>query len=314
MKNISPIHSSAPAGIIAAAQGAVNPVASSPPLKVVVDEFLASKKPETRAAYQYQLQGLVRAFGDLPLDRVMTVQIHQFVRNPNHTPRVQRQRLGLTQAVFNLGRKRDYLPRHQRTAADSVKVIVPNMPPPVLTPFVFKRLLEGTRVVELLLWMVLSAFAGLRSRELEGLSWDAIRPGTSIEMPRDSKGGYRRSIPMHPALDVWLRPFYGCQGKVFKSRNLRHRLMLHARTLGIGLRLNALRASYAAHLMTQSCDPVLVAGVLGHRSAWATYRPCLRITLQDATEYFALTPEAVGITNWPEMVAQYLNSQPDNQA
>lgn len=313
MKKKKKIGNSAQSTVIPVGHKLVAQVMSAPPLKDVAKEFLKNNKRPEHKIYKIVFEDLVQVYGKRPVDRLNPAQIRRFVSDPHLSPLAQNQRLTAIKALLDWSHDRHYLAPNEPTAASSLKVSIPILPPPVLTPAAFKRLLEGTRVVELLLWMVLTAFAGLRWPELEKLTWTSIKPGVRIGILPGAVGNEGRTIQMQPALDAWLRPFYGSSGKVFKSsgQRIRHRFRIHARTLGVVLGHRTLRASYIDYRLVQTFDPFLVAGELGYRSFHTLQPSCLRVTRQEATDYFAFTPEAVGIRNWPALVAKFLGSPQD---
>jgi hypothetical protein len=118
-----------------------------------------------------------------------------------------------------------------------------------------------------------------------------------------------RQVPILPVLDAWLRPFYGTQGMVITSGTQRPSLLKLAQILGNRPTRHALRHSYGAYRHAETQNPMLTAQELGLSPGILQNHFILSVTVAAAREYFALTPEVVGITNWPEKAARYLNQR-----
>jgi len=143
--------------------------------------------------------------------------------------------------------------------------------------------------------------------ELEQLSWGSIYPGFGIEVPlqrdRPRPTGMR---PLLPGLDAWLRPFYGARGPVISPRTLR--LPLHSLPPwhGIQLKPGILRYTFQAYDIGRMGNVDRIARQLRVHKVLRRHPLFSQATEIQAWRFFSLTPEAVGIMDWPQRVAKYL--------
>jgi hypothetical protein len=181
-----------------------------------------------------------------------------------------------------------------------------------MDPSGLRRLLVSTQDPECVLWLALSAFIGIRPRELEQLNWKDILPGVRIVISPPSNTSYyyrRRTVPIHPALDAWLQPFYGTLGMVMPRRGIRRRTHRLARLLGLPLSPNILRDSYCAYRLAPINSLQQVAAEIGRDLRTVRNHLLCPVPMMATNEFFSLAPEAVGIKDWPETVAIYLNQR-----
>src|ERR1035437_3293596 len=288
---------------------------SNPPrLSEVIHHFLASKAPQSRHAYLatlgYTLGSLTRVLGNPPVSAVTTRQLCQSVLGSRLTLRSKKQRLAVIKTFFSWSRANGYLPPHYPTPADPIRVVVPSIPPVILTPPKLKKLLAGTKDVEVLLAIALSAFSGLRHDDLISLRWGEIIPARLIlvqqfRLQERVVTPVGHWVPIPPALDAWLRPFYGSQGLVLAESVLETRLPALAATLGIELWTCAPRYSYGAYryALTGSVETTAMELGLSFRDVRDDY-PHIPPEAE-ARQYFSLIPEAVGLRGWPALVANH---------
>jgi integrase len=184
-----------------------------------------------------------------------------------------------------------------------VQVLPPR--PEILTPDQLKSLLSGTKDVELLVFIAISAFAGIRHAELERLPWHEIQPGTGIHIGPEMTSVNGRVVLIHPTLDAWLGPFYGTEGQVIPSRRVLARLHNLSKQLKLAIPHRAFRQSYCAYYLALVADVAQVASEAG-RTPYLLERFTVRVSAEDAKKFFSLTPENVGLKDWPKLVAEHL--------
>ena len=258
------------------------------------------------------LQKLARGTGAIPIGNLTTAQIRAIVLDPQLRLSGRRRYLFIIQNLLRWCRNHGYLPKGRPTAADAIHLDKPVRATRIVTATELKALFAGANDVEMCLVLALVAFAGLRRGELEQLSWEDIQPGNSVA-PNATSISYRRLVQMFPVLDAWLRPFYGSRGRVV-SGNSHRRITRLAIKLNIPWSGNIFRRSFAAHASVLSGNPKTAAQQLGVPfEHWHLMFPG-SVSLPAAGEYFGLTPEAVGILTWPELVAAYLHERTDRLA
>jgi integrase len=283
----------------------------STPLEQVVSEFLRDKALFCGRAHlshlRYSLRELAANVGRRPILGVTTTDVCQAVFQPRLHPWTQKQILDSIKGLFNWGCKQDYL---SRSPASGLHVLVFRNTPTILTPDQLKTLLAAANDCECRLYLAISAFTGIRPAELARLSWQDITPATELFIPAQAAMCKRRArkIARVPALDAWLEPFYGSQGPVINIRSARRKLNAVARSLGILLKPHALRNSHYAYRLALEHDFVRVAAELGC-SFQLSHKPLLQMaSLTQAKEFFSLTPAAVGLRDWSEIVAARLKT------
>jgi len=152
--------------------------------------------------------------------------------------------------------------------------------------------------------LALGAFAGLRTAEIERLTWDDIDlAGRMIKVGADkAKTASRRIVPIHDNLAAWLAPYVECQGKVwagdsitFTNRERQTAAATADKEMGlkpVKWKHNGLRHSYASYRFGIVGDAGRVAGELGNSAAVVHkhYRELVKPT--DAEKWFNVKPEA----------------------
>lgn len=253
----------------------------------------------------YSSSRLVAQIGHVPIGQVTTAQVLQLLTN--HQSRSQKFHLTNLKRFFRWCQAEGYLPANKPipTAPIHLKIPAPAKLE-ILSSSELRRLLSGTKDVEILLWLALAAFAGLRTAEIQNLSWESIEPGKRIYLrPELSMAGKGRRVAMLPVLDAWLQPFYGSRGLVVKSRTVKRRLALLIRAHGLVLRPNMLRHACCAYRYRATGDSANICLEMGLYPALVNRHHLLPVTKADALEYFSLTPKAVGVQDWPALVSEY---------
>jgi integrase len=293
------------------------PLAASRPLEIIslfdaAGEFLhhqpkaASEDPELA----YAVVALATWLGQLRVDRTSLSDLRAALRLFHPVPQVRQRLVPGIQQFFQWSRAKGYLPAGSPTPADRLEVNTSTAEQPILSLAEVKALLAGTENVELCLATALVLFTGIRSWELEQLRWESIYPGFAVAVP--SRRGQPRptcSYRVPPGLDHWLRPFYGSRGLVLSPRTLRLSLRPLAPRSGIALKLGTLRYTSEAYDLADKGHLNWVARELGVLTSLRRHPPLSHVTEAQARRFFALTPQAVGIQDWPQRVASYLESR-----
>lgn len=154
---------------------------------------------------------------------------------------------------------------------------------------------------ELLPFIALRMFAGLRTTSAERIDWSEIKVGESIEVPavkaKNRKRMYLTGFPS--VLWDWLRPHARPNGRVGRS-HYNVEVTGIARDLGVPFPKNVLRHSFATYHLAAYRNLSETVLLLGHRSSprvlWEHYNG--RASKEDGLGWFALTPQLVA-TNFP---------------
>jgi hypothetical protein len=285
------------------------PVNPPPLLKAVAKEFLDAKALSAKKGYlaslKYYLSDLIWLYGEVPLSSVTSAMVQQALTIQERPGSSERTVLGGIRMLFIWSRDQGYLPADVLTAAELVRVDLAVNPSPILRPAALQTLLAHAGDTELRLAIVLWSFAGLQHPDLMRLCWENIIPGRSICL--DPKPGKRFtvSVVIRPVLEAWLSPFYGSRGRVIRSKDVRRRFRLLARSLGIPCDPQMLCRSFRAYSRALKGDAEPAIAGNGSNTTKLHYALVRVASRAEAEEFFALTPDRVGIADWAAMVAEH---------
>ena len=164
----------------------------------------------------------------------------------------------------------------------------------IYTPVEMRKLLAAASV-EFVPSIVLGAFAGLRSAEIQRLTWDDIRLAERhIVVGKDqAKTATRRIVPIWENCAEWLAPYAGRTGLIWGGGDTQFydAQKLTAENAGIDWKRNALRHSYASYRFAQTTDAGLVAGELGNSVNMVHKHYRELVTRQSADKWFNIKPD-----------------------
>ena len=150
---------------------------------------------------------------------------------------------------------------------------------------------------DLIPFLVVGAFAGLRSAEIERLDWreiDLVHGHVEITAAK-AKTASRRLVPISDNLKAWLAPLHRKTGRVFEvsttGGNLTVRLHALANRAGLdGWRKNALRHSFISYRVAKVQNVSQVALEAGNspQMVFSNYRELVKPA--EAEKFFALVP------------------------
>ena len=188
----------------------------------------------------------------------------------------------------------------------------------VFTPDELKAILDAADK-EVLPFMAIGAFAGLRSAEISRLDWKDVKFRRNlVEVTASkSKTARRRLVPITPTLAAWIVPYVDRTGSIIPpSFNIRRRNAYRAagfgnpgsetteeKAQGIKLRhapTNALRHSFASYRLASTNDAGKTAIELGHTSTTLLYNTYRELVTPEAAEaYWKVMPDQVAGTVLP---------------
>jgi integrase len=302
---------------------------SKTPLAQVVMEFLDAKEKETKVRPEY-LKGLYYGLGGLvtfieaeagigaSVGSVTTEQLKGFVFSPKREARGNATYRTNVRTFFKWCQLNQYIDYGQPTPAERLAKIKLDEPEPrILTVAEARAMLTALDDPWCLLYLVLSIFTGIRHDELQRATFDLIKGGSVLDIPPEiSKTRKRRIIPIQPALDAWLAPFYGRAGLVLPISNIQYKVRRFleesdAPGLSDDWGRNWLRQSFCSYRLAQTGKVLETSQEDGH-SAYVLERVYMkRSTPEAAGEFFALSPEACGKPDWYERVKTFLAGQPE---
>ena len=149
---------------------------------------------------------------------------------------------------------------------------------------------------ELVPFVALRMFAGLRTTSAERIDWSEVKVGESLELPAVKvKTGRRLFLTGHPpVLWDWLRPHAKPSGRIART-HYNVEVTAIARELGLPFPKNVCRHSFATYHLAAFRNLSETVLLLGHRSSprllWEHYNG--RASKDEGAAWFALTPAAV---------------------
>ncbi|MHB8520906.1 MAG: tyrosine-type recombinase/integrase [Limisphaerales bacterium] len=226
--------------------------------------------------------------------------------------RTKRTYLAMVAALFRFCIKRRYLPKDaieeveavQQAKEDSGEI-------EILTPGEMREILAAARP-EMIAWLAIAGFAGLRSAEIQRLDWSEVNLAERhIEIKASkAKTAARRLAPVTENLALWLAPHVKPAGKVtgFESwwnqiprvvEAVNAQRKAAAQTAGndpksvrkFVWRHNALRHSFCSHRLAVIKNAAQVALEAGNspQMIFANYRQV--VTETEAAKWFSIAPD-----------------------
>jgi integrase len=272
----------------------------------LVDELLKVKQADGASErYVSDLRSRLSQFSDAfdgkPIAEITSPQIDEWLRSLSDketgkrlSPVTRNNFRRVLIVAFNFAKGRGYCignPAEQSAKAKEIESAVG-----ILRVEQTARLLESAPA-ELVPYIAIGAFAGLRRAELERLDWKEVDLQSSlIEVAAaKAKSARRRFVKIQPNLAKWLQPGAQLSGNVTPFG---YRALLEAAREAAGIDQwpqNALRHSFASYHLARFNDAALLALELGHTTSnlvFQHYRQLVRP--KQAERYWRIVPAVAG--------------------
>ena len=264
-----------------------------------IELFLAAKKDAQVSSiylrvFRCQMKKFGEQFGPLQLADLSTQELDRFLRSQTCGPVTKNNTRRNIVTLFTWSRDQGYLQQDKKTVAERcMTFLVPDHAPAIWTPHEMRKLLKAC-MPNLLPLVVIGAFSGIRSAEIDRLEWqDVLWDQGYIEIKaKKAKTKSRRLVPLRENLKQWLEPYRKADGPVCRLNNQSLRLNYLGEKAGIGWRQNALRHSYASYRLAEVQDAAKVALELGNspEKLFRHYREL--VSPEAAKEWFGIMPPA----------------------
>jgi integrase len=265
-------------------------------VKEIGSELLEAKKRDrVSAAYlrdlNTRLPRIAAAFSG-PIGQVTQSQIEDWLRSLPGSIRSRNNYRSLVVTLWRFARQRGYLLRDRATEADQLSRAKDNG-----TEIEIFRPQDLAKVIakadaDLVPFLALGAFTGLRHAELLRLEWEDIRfeQGFVEVKARKAKTAQRRLVPIQPNLQAWLAPYHEKTGKVCPWIRIGRTASVLAKSLGLTWPKNGLRHSYATYRLAQCQDAAKVALEMGNtpNMIFRHYREL--VTPKEAAAWWSIIP------------------------
>ena len=263
----------------------------------VVKEFLAAKEQDgVSKRYLDQLRSDMNRFAVSfpgPLLHVKSEKIDEWLRSLGVAPRTRNGILTSLRTLFTFAKGRSFLPKSEVTEADSLaKAKVGDTDTEIFTPAQMRAFMEAASG-ELIPYLAIAAFAGLRPAEIGRLHWSAINLGRKIIEVRagQAKTASRRIVPISENLAAWLAPRVGT-GPVLLTNEIYREVTALATRLNIEWPRNVLRHSFISYRLpiVKSAEQVALEAGNSPTIIFKHYRELA--TEEDAHDWFRIAPQA----------------------
>jgi integrase len=230
------------------------------------------------------------------LSEIAAPQIEDFLRSLELSGRSRNNYRRTIGTLLKFAQARRYLPKGE-TEIDNVsraKQAVGDIG--IFTPKEMATLLESADP-ELIPFLAIGAFAGLRHAEIQRLEWDEVHllgdaesEGYIEVKAKKAKTASRRLVPVTENLRLWLLPYGLRTGNVSPYVNMTKQFLKHADSVGVTWKHNALRHSFVSYrvAMIQNVAQVALEAGNSPRMVFDNYRAL--VTPNDANRWFEIIP------------------------
>jgi integrase len=241
------------------------------------------------------------AFDGKPVAEITSPQIDEWLRSLSDkqtgkrlSPVTRNNFRRVLIVAFNFAVGRGYCvgnPAEQSAKAKEIQSAVG-----ILTVDQTARLLENA-APELLPYISIGAFAGLRRAELERLDWQEVDLQSSlIEVTAiKAKSARRRFVKIQPNLAKWLQPYAQLSGNVTPPG---YRVLLESAREAAGIEQwpqNALRHGFASYNLAKFNDAAALALELGHTNSNLVFQHYRQLVKpKQAERYWKIVPAVAG--------------------
>ena len=252
-------------------------------LPVAVDDMLKIKETDgTSDAYQKVLKvylGQVKEKFRCQLGTVTTGQLSEYFRELKVSPRSKNNARATVGAFFKFCKERGWLPRDHEGVSLVQKFKEKTTDITIYSPWEVTQFLRFART-ELVPFVAIGAFAGLRTAEIERLDWTEVHmKDRFIEIKASkAKTASRRIVPISNNLAKWLKDHVQEHGRVVPFENMSKQIGWLVEDTNAGLKKaaeeagkdpekartvkwkkNALRHSYISYRVAEIEDVAKVA-------------------------------------------------------
>jgi integrase len=223
--------------------------------------------------------------------KIRSDQIQDFLTKLNLSPRSINNFRTVISNLFSHARLRRHVPNNYDPLAAIPWAEVAEGEVTVYTPDELETMLKHARV-EMVPYVVIAAFAGIRQQELAQLDWKDVKADHIIIRAAIAKEGTRRHAPILPNLASWLQRHREHGGRVVPFANVSNQLCKIVKEAGLKSKHNGLRHSYGSYRLAIVKDPAQVAYEMGNsvKMVFQHYRKVVEES--EAQRWFGIAPES----------------------
>jgi integrase len=264
----------------------------------LVNELIAAKARDGSSLrhlqdLRHRLDAFAKKFDGQPIATITTPAIDDWLRSLSVAPVTRNHYRRLVILAFNFAVERGYAANNP--AEKTAEAREPKSRPGILTVDQASALLVNA-APEIVPYIAIGLFAGLRRAEIERLDWSEIDfDSGDIEVTAEKSKSKiaNRYIVIQPNLREWLLPFRKLRGNVAPTGLTFRQLFDHARkAAGItDWPDNALRHSFASYHLAHFKDAKTLALEMGHTDSNMLFNHYRALVKPDqAAKYWIITP------------------------
>jgi integrase len=240
---------------------------------------------------RYRLKRFGEDFGNQVITTITNAQCIHWLQSLPHASGSRNAFRRVLKNFFNHAVTEGYCSHNPMTKTTKAKET--DEPVEILKPEQLQSLLNNASS-EIIPFLAIGAFAGLRTAERLRLDWSEIHLDRNFIEVRASKSktARRRLVTILPNLRTWLEPRLQAEGKIIPS-GLSAKMEAACKAAGIDpWPHNGLRHSYASYHIAQFKDAAALALQMGHTTTdmlFDHYREV--VSPQDAEKYWNIIPQ-----------------------
>lgn len=287
----------------------------------LVDEYLASKEKAGRSdRHLGDLTGRLTKFGEafqMPVAKITGKMLQTWLDSLTVGNRSKVNELRNATALLRFAVRRKYAPRELLDELEAVER--PEVRPTetlVFTPDELREMFAATRQ-ELVPWLAIAAFCGLRTAEILRLDWKQVNlERRSVEVKAENaKTAARRLVPLCESAVEWLTDYAKPEGRLayYSEENKFYGAIVadvnRARKAGgieaqFEWKRNGLRHSFCSYRLAVTHDAAKTALEAGNSPAMIFKHYRQLVTDDEAKQWFAVAPASnANIVPMPAAVA-----------
>jgi integrase len=233
-------------------------------------------------------------FGERIVATITSPEINDWLRSLDIGPQTRNHYRAAVVQLFGFADACGYAPTNPTSGKKIARAkLSGDAPPGILTVEQASALLVHAPK-ELVPYLSIGLFAGLRRTELERLDWSEVdfESGLIQVTAAKSKTAQRRFVKIEPNLREWLQPYRKLKGEVTPLEGFRQ--LFEGTRIAAGITEwpdNALRHSFASYHLAAFNDAALTALQMGHYDSRLIFRHYRQIVRpRDGERYFNLKP------------------------
>lgn len=273
----------------------------------VYDELLKARKSDGASDWHLRtLKKHLKKFKEsfnCYIQNLTSIEINEWLRKLDVSPRTRNNHRGSIVNLFNFAKASGYLPKDQETEADSTssaKEIVGRVK--IFTPLEMVTLLKHADE-ELIPFLAIGGFAGVRHEEILRLSWKDVSfaDGVIFIDAENAKTASHRDVPILPNLKAWLKPYSSNKGHVCEFKNMSDKIIQLCEKIQndpteenkIIWHRNGLRHSFGTYRLARIKNVAQVSYEMGNtpKMVFKHYRKAGKGIKNQAKEWFNIFPK-----------------------